>query len=92
VAVTFCLAVLAWATSALGDTRSAARLWGAVERVDAEIGPTYWRNQSASYAAQLAPEVLDLTQALAAGRRLTTAQAVELGLGAHRPVSAASSA
>jgi hypothetical protein len=78
--VTFGLAVLAWAEHARGELRRAAILWGAVERLDGELGETMWRNHRDEYQARLGPEVLADEAGLSEGRALELEEAVELAL------------
>jgi hypothetical protein len=71
---------LARAVSGLGDVRGAAIFWGAGERLDTELGHTMWRLHKTEVEAELAPAVLADKEGLAAGRALTTAEAVKLAL------------
>ena len=88
--IAFCFAALARATGAQGDTRSASTFWGAAERLDEELGPTQFRSEK--HLVELAPAVFGDEEGLAAGRTLTTAEAVEVALrtaasSAHRGIS-----
>jgi predicted ATPase/class 3 adenylate cyclase len=74
------LGALAEACSAQGDIRRAATLWGAVERLDAELGPTQFRSEMERERAELVDAVLANQEGLATGRALTTAEAVEFAL------------
>jgi predicted ATPase len=72
------IAAIAEACSAAGDAPRAATLWGAVERLDAALGPSQFRTPKEP--PKLVPAVLEDTASLAAGHALTTAEAVELAL------------
>jgi predicted ATPase len=78
--VAMCFAGLARATGAQGDTQNAAMFWGAAERLDEELGPTQFRSGKSQWESELAPAVLADEEALAAGRTLTTAEAVAIAL------------
>jgi predicted ATPase len=78
--VAFCFGRLATAGSRLGDVRGAARFWGAAERLDEELGQSQFRSEKRQLEAKLAPAVLADEEGLAAGRTLTTAEAVEVAL------------
>jgi predicted ATPase len=81
ITVVFSLGALAWTSSARGELRRAAILWGAVERLDGELGETMWRNERDEYEARLRPVVLEDEVGLSEGRALEMDQAVELALG-----------
>ena len=80
VGVVGCLAAFAWASNMRGELSRAAIFWGAVDRLDAELGETLWRNDRPDYEARLDPHVLADEAALAEGRALDTEQAVKLAL------------
>ena len=80
ITVAFCLATLSTASSASGDVRRAAVLWGATERLDSELGATMWRSDRQSFEERLAPEVLADERGLLEGRELATNEAVALAL------------
>jgi tetratricopeptide (TPR) repeat protein len=80
IVVAMCFSSLAKASGAKGDIRRAALLWGAAERIDTDLGTTQWRSGKAQYEAELPPAVLAAEEGIAAGKALTTAEAVELAL------------
>jgi predicted ATPase/class 3 adenylate cyclase len=78
--VAMCLADLAVCSQQRGDDRSAARFWGAAARLDDELGPTQFRSAKQDWETQIGPTVLADEEGLAAGRALTTSEAVEVAL------------
>jgi predicted ATPase len=81
IGVMYCFATFAWLARAQGDSRRAALIWGAAERLDAKLGDTMWRNERAEYELRVGAEVLGDADGRAEGRALETEQAVELALG-----------
>jgi predicted ATPase len=75
--VAMAFAGLAEVSGDRGDTRGAATFWGAAERLDEELGPSQFRSEKHLMQSDLAPAVLADEEGLAAGRTLTTAEAVE---------------
>jgi predicted ATPase len=76
----FCLTLFAWLARERRDLRQAAILWGAVERLDSELGETMWRNERDLYEARVGSDVLGDHQGLAEGRLLEVEKAVQYAL------------
>jgi predicted ATPase len=76
----YCFALFAWLARERGDLRHAAILWGAVERLDSELGETMWRRERDLYEARVGSDVLGDQQGLAEGRLLEAEDAVPYAL------------
>jgi hypothetical protein len=63
-----------------GDEQKAGLLWGAVERLDADLGETYVRADAERFRERLGERGPEFEEAVARGRLLTLAEAAALAL------------
>jgi predicted ATPase len=75
-----CFGKLAEIACGQGDIRRAATLWGAAERLDAELGQTLWSARKPEIEARLDAGVLADDESLAEGKALTLDEAVAFAL------------
>lgn len=80
VSLIFGLAVRAIVLKGSGDEERAGALWGAAERLDAELGETMWRRERPQYEDLLGDRGLRFDEGVREGANLSLERAVQLGL------------
>ena len=76
-----CLGLFSTIAAASGDDERAGLLWGAVERLDEELGESYIRGDLERYRERLGERGPEFEAGVAGGRSLTVDEAVALALG-----------
>ena len=79
-AVLICLSRLASAANRRGDARRAGALWGAVERIDHELGATLWRTERSDEEELLGERGAEFELGAEEGRSLSLEEALALVL------------
>jgi predicted ATPase len=80
VSTLFALALRAIVVNRRGEFERAGALWGAVERLDAVLGESMWRNERATYEELLGDRDPAFERGVEAGRKLPLEDAVALAL------------
>ena len=76
----FALVLRAIVLKRRGDVERAGSLWGAVDRLDAELGETMWRNARREYEELLGTRDPAFESGVEAGRKLPLEDAVAVAL------------